>query len=586
MSRAGTSTIQKEKSVDMPAQLWFMSVPKEIVDSVSDSERKRQEIIFEIIQTEKEYVDDLLTLQTVFVQPLLEGDILSPIRKEKLISSLFLNIGELYNINLKLKRKLLERQKENYAVNCIGDIFVSVADTFYPYIDYGAGQAFAKFLLDEERQSNMEFSAFLKESEKKKECRKLPLESFLARPTTRMGRYPLFLKSAFERVPDDHPDKIMIPKAMETIRDILSKINIEAGKSENQLKITRLQAQIFFNPGEEVDLDLKSENRKLIREGVLQLKRSTSGETEIVVFLFNHMLLMTKRKENGTYKVFKRPIPLELLLLRPEKSFSNEPSAPLNSRASLSNLQKMATTRSSIGSTYTPSNVMNKGNTFTLVHLGKNGGIYTFSSYSAADRQSWIDAIEDQQSLLMNRKQRFDLVTFTSHFFKNSNRVNCSTSYLSSLILGTDEGLYVGPEKVSSEEDEDLSSTPFVKVLDLEKITQVDVLTDYDMIIILADRIMFSFPLDILDTTNMDQSHSIRKGKRIGTHVSFFRLGICSDRVLVCAVKSTSLTATIKVLEPVGLGGNKLRGKFGKLFRTTNDSLRVYKVGLLFGLYF
>ena len=68
-----------------------------------------------------------------------------------------------------------------------------------------------------------------------------------------------------------------------------------------------------------------------------------------------------------------------------------------------------------------------------------------------------------------------------------------------------------------------------------------------------------------------------RKGKKIGSNVSFFKQGMCSERNLVCAVKSTTLTATIKVLEPVGLGISNLRGKIGKLFRATNDSLRVFK---------
>ena len=144
------------------AQLWYMSVPPEVLLSVTDAERKRQEIIYEVIQTEREFVDDLYLIQTVFIRPLLEGDIIEESRKTSFISSVFLNLGELYSINSKLKRKLIARQRENPVVETVGDIFASIVDEFYPYVEYGAGQIFAKYVLDEEKANNPEFAKFLK----------------------------------------------------------------------------------------------------------------------------------------------------------------------------------------------------------------------------------------------------------------------------------------------------------------------------------------------------------------------------------------------------------------------------------------
>jgi hypothetical protein len=189
-----------------------------------------------------------------------------------------------------------------------------------------------------------------------------------------------------------------------------------------------------------------------------------------------------------------------------------------------------------------------------------------------------MEVIEFQQKLLMDKKRVFELLKLDANVFKAANRVNCSTSYSSLLIVGTDDGLYTGAERVSVSSDLEEVPPKFTKVLNLEKVTQVDVLPDHDMLVVLADRNLFTFTLDVLDIDGHHDSGASRKGKKIGSHVSFFKQGVCAERTLVCAVKSTSLTATIKVLEPVGLGGSKLRGKLGKLFRTTNDSLRVFKV--------
>lgn len=55
---------------------------------------------------------------------------------------------------------------------------------------------------------------------------------------------------------------------------------------------------------------------------------------------------------------------------------------------------------------------------------------------------------------------------------------------------------------------------------------------------------------------------------------------MCLGRMLVCVVKASALSTTIKTLEPIE---QNLRGKnkptFKKLLQGGNDTLRVFKVG-------
>jgi RHO1 GDP-GTP exchange protein 1/2 len=53
------SPVAAERQLVKPAQLWSSSVPPEILESVTKMEQTRQEVIFEIIQTEKDFVNDL-----------------------------------------------------------------------------------------------------------------------------------------------------------------------------------------------------------------------------------------------------------------------------------------------------------------------------------------------------------------------------------------------------------------------------------------------------------------------------------------------------------------------------------------------
>lgn len=45
--------------LEQAAELWSASVPPEVLESCSKKEIGRQEVIFEIITTEKEFVKDL-----------------------------------------------------------------------------------------------------------------------------------------------------------------------------------------------------------------------------------------------------------------------------------------------------------------------------------------------------------------------------------------------------------------------------------------------------------------------------------------------------------------------------------------------
>lgn len=67
----------------------------------------------------------------------------------------------------------------------------------------------------------------------------------MARPTTRLGRYPLLLKPVMEKSTENHPDRTSIPQALADLKAVLLNINLEAGKAENIVRLGKLQKQII-----------------------------------------------------------------------------------------------------------------------------------------------------------------------------------------------------------------------------------------------------------------------------------------------------------------------------------------------------
>ena len=88
---------------------------------------------------------------------------------------------------------------------------------------------------------------------------------------------------------------------------------------------------------------------------------------------------------------------------------------------------------------------------------------------------------------------------------------------------------------------------------------------------------MITFPFEALDPN--DPTAGLKRAKKISTHTTFFKAGICLGRTLVSVVKSTPLSSTIKTLEPID---QNVRGRskptFRKLLQGGADTLRVFKV--------
>jgi len=296
---------------DKEQKLWIHSVPKEIADSVPDKEKKRQEVIMEAIYTERDFVKDLEYLRDFWMKPLLSTNPQNPSpipehRREKFIRTVFGNVLEVHSVNSRLAEALTRRQQQSPVVHNIGDIFREFVRQFDPFIKYGSNQLYGKFEFEKEKSSNPAFARFVEETERMKESRKLELNGYLTKPTTRLARYPLLLEAVLKATADDNPDKKDIPQAVELVRKFLTEVNIESGKSENHFNLMQLNQQLIFRPGEAVDLKLTEEDRQLIFKG--SLKRGDNGG-DIQCFLFDHALLLVRVKimnKREQYKVYRK----------------------------------------------------------------------------------------------------------------------------------------------------------------------------------------------------------------------------------------------------------------------------------------
>jgi len=403
-------------------KLWINMVPKDVSDSIDDREKKRQEIIFEIMYTERDFVKDLEYLRDFWMRPLRAAGTTnhSPIpehRREKFIRTVFGNCLEVLKVNGGLCEALNTRQKESQIVKTVGDIFLQHVPRFDPFIKYGANQLYGKYEFEKEKASNPGFAKFVEDTERLKESRKLELNGYLTKPTTRLARYPLLLESVLKHTADDNPDKEDIPKAVKLIKSFLSRVNTESGKAENHFNLVQLNAALKFGPGDYVDLKLTEENRQMLTK--MAFKKTTAESSEVTAYLFDHAVLLVRIKvvnKREEYRVYKKPIPLELLVIAqmdeviPRIGISKRPSSSLLSNKT----------------TVNPPPAKDGQLPITFRHLGKGGYEQTLYATSPTQRRKFIEMVEEQQRKLWERNSNFYNKTILSdRFFTAINRVNC-----------------------------------------------------------------------------------------------------------------------------------------------------------------
>ncbi|EAA36572.3 hypothetical protein GE21DRAFT_2052 [Neurospora crassa] len=546
-------------------KLWINSVPKEIADSIGDREKKRQEVISEICYTERDFVKDLEYLRDFWIYPL-KGKINghSPIplqRRERVVRTIFTNIIDppsIHGVSSKFAKSLTERQQKTPVVQNIGDIFLEFVPQFEPFILYGAKQLEGKFEFENERSINKDFARFVDEVERRRESRKLELNGYLTKPTTRLARYPLLLENVLKYTEEGNPDKEDLPKVLTMIRDLLSRVNAESGKAENRFNLRRLHEQLKFRPNDKMDLKLTDEGRELVYKA--QFKKSPTENADLTAFLFDHAVLLVKIKQVGKteeIKAYRRPIPLELLSIKEMEEII--PSGAVK-RSSSSLLPALRTTTDA---------KKGDGWPITFRHLGKNGYELTVYASNQAGRQKWLEFIDAAQQQLRARADFLNTTIISYGYFAGPNKVNCATPFDGGrkIIYGTDQGIFVSDRKTKE--------IPPKRVIDVQNVTQVDVLEEYSLLLVLSNKSLYSYQLDAL---NPNEPISSKRGKKIQSHCNFFKIGICLGRHLVCAVKSSALSTTIKVYEPNdAMSGAKKQRGLSKMFNAGQDELRPFK---------
>ncbi|KAI3648098.1 hypothetical protein MP228_005952 [Amoeboaphelidium protococcarum] len=259
-----------------------------LLSSMNKDDKTRQEVSYEILSTEQDYINDLKLIVETYVKPIRDRKVKIPFE----LADLFSNIEQILPVNEAFLQELKHCRKD-YLLEGVGNAFLAVADYFKLYTMYCGLHAKAMDSLQKALKADMPIKAFLKEVYSRQEFGGLNLESFLLKPVQRICKYPLFLRELQKATPDDHKDKSRLEKASAKIDDIVSVVN-ERTKHLESMMLT-IEAIKKIKGGAE----LMNPTRKILAESWCQVKTSNMENgidqtRKCQVFLFNDLLVFTK----------------------------------------------------------------------------------------------------------------------------------------------------------------------------------------------------------------------------------------------------------------------------------------------------
>lgn len=143
---------------------WTDMIDPILLRDLSDTQRRRQTIIHQTIQSEIQYEADLTAIEALFIQGLRESSpqVITPAqRREDFIRQVFSNTLVIREATRRLIENFAIRQREQPLILTVGDIFLEAAADFHDiYPEYTGNLPHAETALSREIDENPDFRLF------------------------------------------------------------------------------------------------------------------------------------------------------------------------------------------------------------------------------------------------------------------------------------------------------------------------------------------------------------------------------------------------------------------------------------------
>nr|XP_041577012.1 rho guanine nucleotide exchange factor 2 isoform X2 [Taeniopygia guttata] len=322
---------------EFEADSWSLAVDNSFLQQHRMDVMKRQDVIYELMQTELHHVRTLKIMGALFRRAMLEELQLDP----GTVQRIFPCLDELSHIHERFLAQLLERRREslaqdsnkNFVIDRLGDILVtqfsgpSAEQLRKAYAEFCSKHTKALKEYKDLLARDKRFQQFIRRVTRSPLLRRHGVPECILLVTQRITKYPVLIERILKNSKDNEGDCADLSRALRLVKELLSAVDEEVHAWELRGRLWDVFRRV--DPRAKVPLLWDSRpgafgrdellRRKLVHSGAMLWKTAAGRFKDVLVLLMTDVLVFLQEKDQKyTFPMLDKPavISLQNLIVR------------------------------------------------------------------------------------------------------------------------------------------------------------------------------------------------------------------------------------------------------------------------------
>ncbi|XP_072917387.1 rho guanine nucleotide exchange factor 2-like isoform X1 [Hemitrygon akajei] len=320
---------------DFEADSWSLAVDASFLQQHRKDVMKRQDVIYELIQTEVHHLRTLKIMSDIFRKGMLEDLQMD----SNTADTMFPALDELTEYHIQFLTRLLERRREslldgsskNFVITRLGDLLVSQfsgknAELMKrAYADFCSRHTKAVKLYKELYTRDKRFQQFVRRMTRCSVLRRHGVQECILLVTQRITKYPVLLDRILQNTKGNDEEQRELGRALALVKEVIASVDTEVHECERRFRLQDVcgrmdpRASAAMHNGQHFQRDDLA-RRKLVHDGFVLWKTATGRFKDVQVLLLTDVLIFLQEKDQrySFPALDNKPavIPLQKLIVR------------------------------------------------------------------------------------------------------------------------------------------------------------------------------------------------------------------------------------------------------------------------------